>query len=94
MDTDFANMFVQKQRDTINELMMKVLMLETKTTLMEKALQEQGSIKEQAQAMQAQHASLIAELQSKTEEAEGLAKKNATLEKQLDDLKKVLKPSK
>lgn len=63
MDTDFANMFVQKQRDFINELVIKVLMLETQAALNEKKMGEATQ--------------LISQLQGKVSELDALHKQAA-----------------
>ena len=46
MEADLVNAFVEKQRDTINELMAKNIMLEARLVVVEKRLQQAADLSE------------------------------------------------
>jgi chromosome segregation ATPase len=81
MDTDFANMFVQKQRDLINEMVVKVLMLETQAALNEKKMNDAVQLVTQ---LQSKVTELDARCKESTSEAERFKKdaidRNRTIE--------------
>lgn len=54
MEAEFVNVFVQKQRDTINDLMSRCIMLETKLAVAEPAVARIGELEQQLAASRAE----------------------------------------
>lgn len=83
MDTEFINAYVNRQRDTLNDLLHKSIMLETRLMLAEEKLTKQA-----AQPAPVEADPRVAELEAKlaevTSEKERLGAQVALLEQQLD----------
>jgi hypothetical protein len=69
MDAEFANMFVQKQKDMINELVMKVLMLEARIAVMERAAQQAEATVQRIAELEEKNANLVVQLDGAEKDA-------------------------
>lgn len=87
MDTEFANLFVQKQKDMITELTMKVLFAETKLALAEKIVQELETARAQINELNAKLKTAGDTITSMTQESVARRKEieKLTAEKQASD---------
>jgi len=87
MDTEFANLFVQKQKDMITELTMKVLFAETKLALAEKIVQELEAARAQISELNDKLKAASATIDTMTQESVNRRKEieKLTAEKQASD---------
>lgn len=81
MDTEFINAYVNRQRDTLNDLLHKSIMLETRLLLAEEKLTKQVEAPIPADPRVAELEAKLAEV---TAEKERLGAQVALLEQQLD----------
>ena len=70
MDTDLVNMFVTKQRDVINDLMSKNILLEARLAIAEKYVQQMEALRQQLSAYEQEIQQLKNDMQNMTAQYE------------------------
>lgn len=100
METDFVNVFIQKQKDVMNDLLARVVMLEAKTSLAESKLHDVDQTNQQLQSELVRSREALNEQINKTKEvqaqldlAQNLKNEITSLQEQVDlaaDEKKAL----
>lgn len=87
MDAEFVNVFIQKQRDTINELMARCIMLESKLAVTETTAARTGELEQKI----AEYDSVVSNVRAECEASLVQQKNNneqlvLSLRKQISDL--------
>lgn len=100
METDFVNVFIQKQKDVMNDLLARVVMLEAKTSLAESKFHDVDQTNQQLQSELVRSREALNEQINKTKEvqaqldlAQNMKNEITSLQEQVDlaaDEKKAL----
>lgn len=86
MDADFVNVFVEKQRESLNDLFSRNIMLDARVTFAESKIQQMLTIEQQAAETQVAHVALLNDLQLKHDKQ--LAELRSTISSQAELVKK------
>lgn len=86
MDADFVNVFVEKQRESLNDLFSRNIMLDARVTFAESKIQQMLSIEQQAADAQVTHVALLNDMQLKHDKQ--LAELRSTISEQAELMKR------
>jgi uncharacterized coiled-coil DUF342 family protein len=93
METDFINLFVQKQKDMINDLIARVVMLDTRASLSEAKVQKLAEAEELVTSLRSQLNNTVIERDAKSavvdlkvQKINELEERMATVSSQLSDV--------